>query len=61
MNLAYNKPIERNNQRKQIMFTIQRINSLGYVAWAVIAYDNEVARFNSYFDAVDFILFMESI
>ena len=45
------------------MFSIQRINSLGYVAWVVIhtETDNEVARFNSYYDAVDFINFMESI
>ena len=45
------------------MFKIHRINSLCFVVWVVVdtASDNEVARFNSYYDAVDFINFMESI
>lgn len=41
--------------------TIERINSLGYVAWIVVLGDIEIARFNRYFDAVDFVMFFDSI
>lgn len=41
--------------------TIERINSLGYVAWIVVLDDIELARFTRYTHAVDFVLFMDSI
>lgn len=43
------------------MMTIERINSLGFVTWLVMCDNIEVVRFNSYYDAVDFIRMMEEL
>lgn len=39
--------------------TIECINSLGFVNYAVMSEGIEVVRFDSYYDAVDFILFLD--
>ena len=41
------------------MFYINRINSFGFVNFAVMYDDIEVAQFDSYYDAVAFIREME--
>ena len=41
--------------------TIDRINSFGFVNFAVMFEDNELVRFDSYYDAVDFIRCMEEV
>ena len=44
-------------------FEIERINSLGFIAWAVIdsETEQEICRFDTYCDAVDFVSFMNDI
>lgn len=41
--------------------TIERKNVLGFQAWIVWDQDVELATFNSYHDAVEFILFLETL
>lgn len=41
--------------------TIERINSLGFVNFAVMFEGTELVRFDNYYDAVDFIRCMEEM
>ena len=41
--------------------TIERINSLGFVNFTVMFEGTELVRFDSYYDAVDFIRCMEEV
>lgn len=41
--------------------TIERKNVLGFQAWVVWDGEHELCTFNAYHDAVEFILFLESL
>lgn len=59
--LPYNTYMAARNEVKKM--TIVRINQFGYLAYQVI--DNETGEilvtFDTYYDAVNFILFMETV
>lgn len=42
--------------------SIERKNKLGYTSWTVMDMDdNEIVTFDSYYDAVDFLTFMNEV
>ncbi len=43
------------------MFEIVRSNTLGYVTWGIYHEGNCIVVFDSYYDAVDFVLFMNEV